>query len=90
MSDHEYGEPSQEWDMDHDGDGYLINGVIYVPDTYEEYRADAHLIIAAKDLLYAAEEVLANCRIFCADSMDIDNQATSLLEGAVKKARGAT
>jgi len=36
-----------EWDSEFDGDGYLINGIIRVPMTYDEYPADAKLITAA-------------------------------------------
>jgi hypothetical protein len=36
-------------------DGWLINGVIYIPNVYQEYDDDANLIIAAPLLLAACE-----------------------------------
>jgi len=48
-----------EWESEFDGDGYLINGIIRVPRTYEEYPADARLIAAAPDLYRACEAALA-------------------------------
>lgn len=49
---------SGEWEAEDDGDGYLINGIIRVPHTYEEHHDDARLIVAAPDLYRAASKAL--------------------------------
>lgn len=37
-------------------EGYLINGIIHVPDVYEEHHADARLIAAAPQMYEALEQ----------------------------------
>jgi hypothetical protein len=56
--------------------------------TAEEGRANAHLIAAAPDLLEALKYITSNCRVFCEDSMDIDDGAVYEARAAIAKAEG--
>ena len=42
----------KSWSMEHDGDGFLIEGVIRVP-IYEGYEQDARLLLNAPKMLAA-------------------------------------
>lgn len=46
------------WSIEDDGDGYLVEGIIRVPSTYDEYTADARLIAAAPELLAALVNIV--------------------------------
>lgn len=39
-------------------DGYLINGVIHIPNVYEEHHADAYLMLASPDMLTTLQDTL--------------------------------
>lgn len=54
------------WVVEKDN-GYLINGVIQVPDCYEEHHADAALIAAAPELYEALKEAKEIIRIMHGD-----------------------
>jgi hypothetical protein len=54
----------------------------------EERTANAHLIAAAPDLLAALERIIDECKVFCNDSMDIDNYAVDQAREAIRKAKG--
>lgn len=51
-------------------------------------EANARLIAAAPDLLAALKHIISNCRVFCEDSMDIDDGAVYDARAAIAKAKG--
>lgn len=70
--------------LEFDGDGALIEGVIRVPNVYQEWREDAYLLTAAPELLAACEQVIK--LIACHQVYDKD--ARTILEQAIARAKG--
>lgn len=71
--------------------GYYINGVIHVPDCYEEYRADAALIVAAPELYAtcaAARDLLKLIDQRDGGSGFAIGAVLIALDAALRKARG--
>ena len=65
--------------------------IAYCCDDYSDTPSpDARLIAAAPDLLAALKHITSNCRVFCEDSMDIDDGAVYDARAAISKAEGIT
>ena len=77
-----------EYFVRRDGDAVAITGDITDPETKQPSEANAQLIAAAPDLLEALKWIMSECRVFCQDSMDIDDGAVYSAREAIAKAEG--